>query len=187
MRAKCCGSWSYGWRIKPGAGAKPQPGPRAQTMHIFKFKYILKHIYNKNNVWCVVGWPLPKALPPCGGGLGFDPHGLHKIFTPTTTGCHVAAHAWATWHHPICQKPCHVSKPIHPCVCQLNAFPRHIFTLPHHHLPCPHATSVVRPCHVITCTDCTVNNFFACLANRTERDISLIRCLFDPVRSALGS
>jgi hypothetical protein len=34
--------------------------------------------------------------------------------------------------------------------------------------------------------DCTVSNFFPYLENQTERDISLIRCLFEPVRSALG-
>jgi hypothetical protein len=41
--------------MKPGAGAKPQPGPPRQPLQQIKFKYILNHIYNKNTVWALVG------------------------------------------------------------------------------------------------------------------------------------
>jgi hypothetical protein len=139
--------------------------------------------------------PLPKICHG-GGGPGFDPHRLHKILNtkpnqkmvPRGSPClgHVAP--------PHLPKNATCQNMIHPtCVCQSNLpiITCHIII---HHIIMPHqctcATSVIRPCHVSTdCTDCTVSQqfFFACLANRTERDISLIRCLFDPVRSALGS
>jgi hypothetical protein len=81
---------------------------------------------------------------------------------------HVAPHYW-----PI---KCHVSK---------HDSPTSPTRLSNQHLPCHHhsmsdCTTLPRQ-HVQNCMDCTVNNFFACLANRTERDISLIRCPFDPV------
>jgi hypothetical protein len=55
-----------------------------------------------------------------------------------------------------------------------------------HMSPVPRQTCHVsiRTCHVSVrtdCTDCTVNNFFACLTYRTECDIFSIRSPFDKV------
>jgi hypothetical protein len=90
----------------------------------------------------------------------------------------VAAHAWATWHQIIFLSTCHMSKFHWPtCLPSQHAF--HVI-FPNQltcHLPC------VRPYPITSAfTDYTINNFFACLENRIERDISLIRCLFEPFK-----
>jgi hypothetical protein len=99
-----CGHMGYAHRNR-GLGLSPSPDP-VPKYNIFKFKYILKHIYiTRNNMCgCWLGG-LCQKLCICGGGLGFDPHGLHKNFkhhnnnrVPRGSPClgHVAP--------PICQK-----------------------------------------------------------------------------------
>jgi hypothetical protein len=62
--------------MKPGAGAKPQPGPpklnTISNLNIFETIYI-RRTYGGTPV----GRPLPKLW--MWGGPGFDPHRLHKI------------------------------------------------------------------------------------------------------------
>jgi hypothetical protein len=134
-------------------------------------------------VWRV-GW-VDFAKLCMGGGPGFDPHGLHNILNKQPiTGCHVAAHDWATWHQTICQNnaTCHnmirPNLPINECHitnCHLSVHTDcHIIVRP---LPRQHPVRTVQSAHF----------FFACLTIRTDRDISLIRRPFEPKRVALGS
>jgi hypothetical protein len=98
----------------------------------------------RNIVW-QAGWvALSKDLV-YGGGPRFETHRLHKKkFNIPQTRCHVAAHAWATWHHTTCKKlamhlnlirprvtqfsnqnfPCHLSKSsdTSPTMCEVVPF-----------------------------------------------------------------
>jgi hypothetical protein len=74
-----------------------------------------------------------------------------KIFYQTTR-CHVAAHAWATWHHPI-RQVCHVSN------CH---FPTSATQLSNQHIPHQHFHVWVHTPTTSFCTDCMdckVNKF----------------------------
>jgi hypothetical protein len=74
------------------------------------------------------------------------------------TGCHVAAHGWATWHHTTCQNNDTCQHWIHPLVCHkacLVSMPTH---LPHHYMVIWTTTYIHLPHHHYTdCMDCTVS------------------------------
>jgi hypothetical protein len=95
-------------------------------------------------------------------------------------GCHVVAHDWATWHHTICRKWCHVSQhnlpkcqPIQKC---------HVIVRP----PCQRT---VMPCqHPYALYELPSQRpFFTCLTIQTDRDISRSRHPFETKWIALGS
>jgi hypothetical protein len=87
--------------MRPGLGLSPSPD--APISHFNTNLNIIKHIwFIRNTVWAS-GSPHSTKARNHRGGPGFDPHGLHKILNNKPlpiTGCHVAAHDWATWHQP---------------------------------------------------------------------------------------
>lgn len=121
-------------------------------------------------------------------GLGFDPRGLHKIFRQTTFN--MVPHGNPCMGHvapPNLPSTCHASKSNLSTCLPIQNLTHHLPTqlLLRQHFHMSDHTPATSAC--TDCTNCTVSVFFPCLANRTKRDISLIRCLFDPVWSALGS
>jgi hypothetical protein len=150
--------WSYVNANDHGLG--PSPGPTSRHIHIYTNLKTLMHIYTTRNRWrCNGRRRFVKSLH-SGGGLGVEPRGLPIILHSTNepiSGCHVAAHDWATWH---------------PIIAQKTATCRHLIRqpstnqklstslLPHHHTVC--MTPAMSAC--TNCTDCTFNiKFFTCL------------------------
>jgi hypothetical protein len=135
-------------------------------------------------VWASGSPHIAKALN-LGGGPRFNSHGLHKPFThnnqnrvPRGSPClgHVAPYNSPIFFYHVSSINstilCHVND--NSTSCHVNIMPRHLprvsHTLPHQQLYGLYNKQI-----------------FAYLANQTERDISLIQCPFEPVRSALGS
>jgi hypothetical protein len=98
----------------------------------------------------------------------------------------VEAHVWATWHHIIGPQNAMCLNRIGPPHMP-NNLPHH--PLPHHHFPHVSMFTLPHVCTVCTVssTDCTINKKFTCLEKWTERDISRIQRLLEPIQVALGS